>query len=721
MARVIFRLFIAVLATSCVASNALAQPDPALDPTYGSVALKAGFPNDPHKVAVQAGGRTKTNLGGVAAYVEKNPDFRLNYVAGKYPLSFSVVGKPGVTLLVNLPDGTWMASNGGGSELSVITIAKPKSARYAIYVGTVGQALVKDMTLCITEREVPSREALPKTIQSGNAFEVTAADFPTEMLAEGPFDARVRFVKKALDNLEFEEDVRVVSLSKDHLFYSLKKGDKERRTVQLALPGKVVWVEGRGQKWQSVQGTFIGKRTTPPPVRFAALKFSALQEAQHNFYNLSRLQPVADGVAANRDEIGWGALKASVQATADHLKARGMRGAFAGFPERLIASTEQNKALRKKWSDACDEYVRGQVGLATRRSQMEAVWRARRDDNMVLAGGSALAAIWFGEASFAHEAIASVRSVALARENYLQGQFELQRDNETLNGALKNARTVLQKKLDDLLRARDEDANRLAQSLQVPKFVGSKEWGAYFATTRDRQALATLVKSEAEAHRRNAGRPNPWLEVDAAVLSFSWQSGDRQRTADKNFELAKACAQIVENVPPGTFYDADRFDILCSAACLAAGAAHLEWGDASWENAYHPYAAWSVRMFEKALTFKAIDADARFREMRILALALGGRGTEAYDEGLKLQAVRGDSPAYNYYMARLKAPKLNKNVGVRSDDVISHAEKTVASGVIRELRVSAEIVSVFERSRPFQNEFEKRVAARAKSLGLRTP
>ena len=114
--------------------------DPTLKPFYGSITLKAGFQPDPHVRSFTAGGPIRTNKGGVNAYVAKAPDFRLNYTAGSYPLSFYSHSKSDTTLLIRLPNGQWVANDDGGKGLHPhINLKKPKSGTYDIYVGTYGK------------------------------------------------------------------------------------------------------------------------------------------------------------------------------------------------------------------------------------------------------------------------------------------------------------------------------------------------------------------------------------------------------------------------------------------------------------------------------------------------------------------------------------------------------------------------------------------------------
>ena len=154
--------FIAALAVAFVAVGpAQAQPDPNLNPTFGSIKLAAGFLPDPFTTDLQAGGQIRTKLGGVNAHVAKAPDFSLQYTKGKFPLSFTVKSAGDTTLLINLPDGTWIADDDSGGGLDpMIRIANPQSGRYDIYVGTYQKDLVA-ATLDITERDLAKKPPMP--------------------------------------------------------------------------------------------------------------------------------------------------------------------------------------------------------------------------------------------------------------------------------------------------------------------------------------------------------------------------------------------------------------------------------------------------------------------------------------------------------------------------------------------------------------------------------
>lgn len=139
---------ITLAAIVCFSAKSTAQPDPTKDPTFGSVTLKAGFKADPFKKEVSAGGRISTSLGGVNAKISKAPEYRLDYTAGKTPLTFEVASKGETTLLIRQPDGKWIA-NGDGLRGQIV-LKEPQSGQYDIYVGTVGRDTIP-ATLVIAE------------------------------------------------------------------------------------------------------------------------------------------------------------------------------------------------------------------------------------------------------------------------------------------------------------------------------------------------------------------------------------------------------------------------------------------------------------------------------------------------------------------------------------------------------------------------------------------
>ena len=127
--------------------------DPSAVPTYGSVELAAGFTPDPHQVSLTAGGSIDVNVGGCGyGYVASSPDYDLYWTAGTGSTLY-IYARAGedTTLLINLPDGSWICNDDGlGNRNPLVTIPKAPSGLYDIWVGTYGTSTVS-ATLYISE------------------------------------------------------------------------------------------------------------------------------------------------------------------------------------------------------------------------------------------------------------------------------------------------------------------------------------------------------------------------------------------------------------------------------------------------------------------------------------------------------------------------------------------------------------------------------------------
>ena len=147
-----------------VASGAFAQ-DFTLEPPYGEVELESGFLPDPYVVEILAGG--SVDLGrsrvsrlprGATGYVASAPDLNLIYDAGGFDLTIRVRGYGEDTvLLVNDPEGRWYFNDDNedfedGDWLDPsITIVRPLSGLYNIWVGTYSNTDFVEVDLEITE------------------------------------------------------------------------------------------------------------------------------------------------------------------------------------------------------------------------------------------------------------------------------------------------------------------------------------------------------------------------------------------------------------------------------------------------------------------------------------------------------------------------------------------------------------------------------------------
>ena len=155
--RLAMRLCLVALVATVGAASAQAQDEGKLDlngkPNFGEVTLKSGFQPDPFTKNLTAGGNLKVTVKNVSGNMTKNPDVRLFFEANlNLPLTIYAKSKTDTVLIVNLPNGTWVANDDSDGLNPVITIPNPKSGRYEIWVGTfVGADAVAPATLYISE------------------------------------------------------------------------------------------------------------------------------------------------------------------------------------------------------------------------------------------------------------------------------------------------------------------------------------------------------------------------------------------------------------------------------------------------------------------------------------------------------------------------------------------------------------------------------------------
>ncbi len=148
------------LGRGCVAVVALGlcvrfgmTQDPSQIPDYATLNLKAGYEPDPAVVNVLAGGDIKSKTGGFEHFIVSRPSVRLNYTTGKWILTIYAQSEENTTLLVRLPDGTWIANDDGvgAGHNPVLKFLTPQSGQYDIWVGSLDGTKTPRATLFVTE------------------------------------------------------------------------------------------------------------------------------------------------------------------------------------------------------------------------------------------------------------------------------------------------------------------------------------------------------------------------------------------------------------------------------------------------------------------------------------------------------------------------------------------------------------------------------------------
>lgn len=141
--------FVAVAASSVAAAQDINGP-----PTYGNFELSAGFMPDPQYADVLSGGQTDASyISGCRGYIATNPDVRIVYSAGGYPLTIWAEAQGDTTLVINAPDGRWYCDDDSGGNLNpMLRFANPMSGRYEVWVGTYGSTDNLPSRVWVSER-----------------------------------------------------------------------------------------------------------------------------------------------------------------------------------------------------------------------------------------------------------------------------------------------------------------------------------------------------------------------------------------------------------------------------------------------------------------------------------------------------------------------------------------------------------------------------------------
>jgi hypothetical protein len=130
----------------------------------GDHALSAGFSPDPYTIEVAAGGPFAANDGGAGAddlfcsgNVTVAPTAQLSWDGVGDLLSFYVASDVDTTLVVNMPDGSWMCDDDGGEGFdAALTLQAAPSGVYDIWVGRFASVDPAPAVLAISEFVAPT-------------------------------------------------------------------------------------------------------------------------------------------------------------------------------------------------------------------------------------------------------------------------------------------------------------------------------------------------------------------------------------------------------------------------------------------------------------------------------------------------------------------------------------------------------------------------------------
>jgi serine protease Do len=142
-------------------TNADAQLDIDLEPTFGDDAATTSFSDDPLIYPMASGGPIDVSyLGsGCVGFAAQAPDFRFQWTGNGGLLRFLFVAGGDSGLVINAPDGSWHCNDDSYDTLNpTVDFPAGPSGRYDIWVTSYRSNDVIDGTLNITEFDYETPE-----------------------------------------------------------------------------------------------------------------------------------------------------------------------------------------------------------------------------------------------------------------------------------------------------------------------------------------------------------------------------------------------------------------------------------------------------------------------------------------------------------------------------------------------------------------------------------
>ena len=167
------------------------------EPSFGAVALNAGFPTDPYRLDMTSGGPVDVAYlddSKCSGFASVAPSFRMQWSGTTTGLRMFFLASDGAhdgdtTLLIKQPDGTWLcnddAADGAGDPL--VVLANPAQGRYQVWVGSYRQGREINGTLYVTEyNHTPASMAPTELDVSRGAYQTITIEpgFESPHLAE---------------------------------------------------------------------------------------------------------------------------------------------------------------------------------------------------------------------------------------------------------------------------------------------------------------------------------------------------------------------------------------------------------------------------------------------------------------------------------------------------------------------------------------------------------
>jgi len=510
---------------------------------------------------------------------------------------------------------------------------------------------------------------------------------PTDdkLLFEGPVPGEVTLIRPLADT-PTRVTGNILFVTKDAVFVRVKSGsveviDTPRNKVQYLTAVK----DGKKLYWEWDEARHEIKGHTaplltpviPPPAA------TSRTEPKYLFFALERLQDRIDQAVSAGDAPLLKHLETRAEVGREYAEKRQADPKLAQLYADTAEYIEKQRALEKERKEFLERHME-KIEMNVIRDK-EAVLRAEmvqtRGLEQYFRGAFPRVTVgigrgWWGWGGpyaygWAHYdlggAMAGVATIIRGQQQYELESLRIRFAKSLLDK--EKARTLdemseRQKKMKEARLRQLADAGAVLFGLPKAKdSLETRELAADLQSKNDFRSLLDVLESRAGTERKGDDQANPFTLLDAYHTASQLQEKSRQAQADKLFDLAKKAVDAVKYVPPGAAFDADRGEVLRSAAALACMAALLDSPDDSWRNAYSLKAHYAARLLDKARGYN-LDQGGQVREQLTMALALSGRHEEAVRLAQEIKGTRKGSMSFLITLARLLAINDNAKEGL---------------------------------------------------------
>jgi hypothetical protein len=507
----------------------------------------------------------------------------------------------------------------------------------------------------------------------------TEAGSPAGFLAEGPLPVIVR--RTGLDGSLKDEKGILLLLTKDRLIVQL---EPNLRTMIFEAKGKQVRsIKSRDGDLQwnfdAAEGVFVGTVVPVRPIDMSSQPVTPKEESLYLYFSLQRFQIRLEDALKSENESTLKSLQQEADSAAAYIKSKRLDGAVEGLYEKVRPYLEAQKKVAEQRRKVFEEASRRAKKLDQEKHDLE----ARRATQMMagfmvgLMGAAGrtdyyrdgYGYVYARQTSDPAAMASGFGTMMSANINYAREKSDLQFAQETFVRDLR----------DQYVKLNNEYAKNRAAREQALKSVGDRnfrlkitsdserleELGQALRQSKDLKPLITLLTDRDQKERARGGRENPYTQIEICQIESVLPHLDDKKHAQEIFARAQSCLKGLRLVPPGKFYDRDRYHILWAIADLVMDAVYLEIGDQSWASAYNPKAAFVVRLLDQAAAYGFVDLGGEVREERAWALILSGRLTEGLQQAVEIQELRKNSPQFFYNLARAYGASKNSKEALR--------------------------------------------------------